>query len=287
MIPARIAFKVVLAMVAFAANSLLCRIALKETAIDAASFTSIRMVAGAVALYLIVTFRKSTGTSSASWTSAIALMAYATAFSFAYRSLSAGSGALLLFASVQATMIAYALFVGERLAVLQTIGLVLALGGLIVLLRPGLESPPVGATVLMITAGIAWGAYSLRGRKAGDPAKTSAGNFARTVPLCLGLTAIMASTAHLNTTGVFCAIASGALASGVGYVIWYSALPSLQATVAASVQLSVPVISAFGGLALLGEPVSLRLIESSAAVLGGIALVITGKRPPSTGKADT
>jgi drug/metabolite transporter (DMT)-like permease len=287
MIPTRIALKVVLAMVAFAANSILCRIALKETVIDAASFTSIRMIAGAAALYLIVKLRKTSGTTSASRTSAIALMAYATAFSFAYRSLPAGQGALLLFASVQATMIAYAFFLGERLALLQTFGLIVALVGLFVLLRPGLESPPVGASALMIIAGLAWGTYSLRGRKGGDPAKTSAGNFLRTVPLSLALVAVTVSTVHLNATGVLCAIASGALASGVGYVIWYSALPALQATVAASVQLSVPVLSAFGGLLLLGEPVSLRLIESSTAVLGGIALVILAKRRPTVHKPDT
>jgi drug/metabolite transporter (DMT)-like permease len=271
-----------LAMLAFAGNSLLCRAALKHTAIDAASFTFIRIVSGAVTLGLIVRLRHGPSTPSGSWASAFALFAYAAAFSFSYVSLTAATGALLLFGAVQATMIGFGLWQGERLRGRQTAGLACALGGLFGLLLPGLSAPPLQGSLLMLAAGVAWGVYSLRGRGSGDPLRVTAGNFLRAVAFAVALSVVMLPWASFDRSGVGYAIASGALASGVGYAVWYTALTGLKVTSAATVQLSVPVIAAAGGVLLLGEPVTLRLVISSAAVLGGIALVIAGrhrKRP--------
>jgi drug/metabolite transporter (DMT)-like permease len=258
-------------MLAFAGNSLLCRLALKNTAIDAATFTTVRIASGALVLWLLARGRSGLG---GSWISALALFGYAIAFSLAYRELSAATGALLLFGAVQASMIAAGLWRGERLHAAQSAGLVLALGGLVVLLLPGLSAPPLIASLLMLGAGVAWGVYSLRGRGAGDPLHTTAGNFVRAAPFALAASLLMFSQFSADTLGVIYAIASGALTSGVGYAIWYAALPRLRAVEAASVQLSVPVLAALGGIALLGETPTLRLIACSAAVLGGIALVI-------------
>jgi drug/metabolite transporter (DMT)-like permease len=265
-----------LAMVAFAGNSLLCRLALKDTRIDAASFTAIRIVSGAVALLVIVWLR-SGGEVRGNWPSALALFAYAAGFSFAYLSLPAGTGALLLFGAVQATMILYGLRAGERLRLRQGIGLAAALAGLVGLLLPGVAAPPIVGSLLMIVAGISWGVYSLRGRGAGNPAAVTAGNFLRAVPLAAGLSLALLPAARLDTMGVFFAVCSGALASGCGYALWYTVLPRLTATGAATVQLSVPVIAAAGGVLFLAEPVTLRLLVASAAILGGIALVVTGR----------
>lgn len=214
---------------------------------------------------------------SGNWPSAFALFAYAAGFSLAYVSLSAGTGALLLFGSVQATMIGYGLWRGERLSSAQWFGLLLAAGGIIGLLLPGLAAPPLLGAAFMIAAGIAWGVYSLRGRSGGDPTAVTAGNFIRTVPITLVLALAMLPRLHIDTSGTLYAIASGALASGVGYAIWYTALPQLRATIAATVQLSVPVIAALGGVLLLGEQFTLRLVFASIAILSGIALVILGK----------
>ena len=265
-------------MLAFAGNSLLCRLALKHTAIDPASFTAIRLIAGAIMLWLIVKARRDVPPANGNWISAFALFAYAAGFSFAYVSLSAGTGALLLFGAVQTTMIGYGIWKGERLTGIQFIGLVLAFGGLIGLVLPGISAPPLPGALLMLLAGVAWGAYSLRGKGSGDATMVTAGNFLRAVPITLILSLSMFSYATVDTAGSLYAIASGALASGVGYAIWYTALPSLKNTVAATVQLSVPVIAALGGIILLGEPMSLRLVLASLAVLGGIALVILKKR---------
>ncbi len=265
-----------MAMVAFAGNSLLCRIALKETAIDAGSFTTIRLVAGALTLWLVARTRRG-APGAGNWLSAFALFAYAAGFSFAYLSLTAGTGALLLFGAVQATMIGYGLWKGERLRRLQLIGLLLAIGGLVVLFLPGFSAPPLLGSALMLGAGIAWGVYSLRGRGAGDPTRVTAGNFLRAAPIAAALSVVMLSEASLDAAGVGFAVASGALASGIGYAIWYTALPALKATSAATVQLSVPVIAALGGIVLLGEPLTLRLVLASLAILGGIALVILKK----------
>jgi len=263
-------------MIAFAANSLLCRMALRHTAIDPASFTAIRLIAGAIVLWALARAR-SERRGSGNWPSALALFAYAAGFSLAYVSLSAGTGALLLFGSVQATMIGYGLWRGERLRPAQLLGLLLAAGGIVGLLLPGLAAPPLLGAAFMIAAGIAWGIYSLRGRSGGDPTAVTAGNFIRTVPITLVLTLAMLPRLHIDTPGTLYAIASGALASGVGYAIWYTALPQLRATIAATVQLSVPVIAALGGVLLLGEQLTLRLVLASIAILSGIALVILRK----------
>ncbi len=274
----RIVLLMSLVLAAFAGNSILCRLALKETAIDASTFTSIRLAAGALTLAAIVRMRGGSSAGAGDWTSAAALFAYAIAFSFAYVALPAGTGALLLFGAVQATMIGYGIAKGERFSALQLFGLALAFGGLVGLLLPGLSAPPPFNAALMIAAGIAWGVYSLRGRGAGDALRVTAGNFARAVPLALAMSAATFAWARIDATGLAYAVASGALASGIGYAIWYTALPHLSAISAATLQLAVPVIAAAGGVAFLGEAVTLRLVLASAAVLGGIALVILMKR---------
>src|SRR2546430_5206302 len=266
-----------LAMTAFAGNSLLCRQALKRTTIDAASFTFIRILSGAVVLWLVVMLRKGTRPKAGNWASALALFAYAAAFSFAYISLSASTGALLLFGAVQATMIIWGLSRGERLQTRQWLGLALAVGGLVALLFPGLSAPPINGALLMLCAGIAWGFYSLPGKGAGDPVTTTAGNFWRAVVFVSILSIALLPWAKLDRGGVGYAILSGAIASGVGYVIWYSALPGLKAARAATVQLSVPGLGPPGGIFVLVESVTLRFLLASIAVLGGIALVVTEK----------
>lgn len=268
----------VLAMLAFAGNSLLCRLALKSAGIDPASFTAMRIVSGALVLWLIVLARTRSRAVGGSWISALALFAYAAAFSYAYVDLAAATGALLLFGAVQVTMIGSGLLAGERLHGSQQLGLLLALAGLVGLLLPGLAAPSPRGAVLMLAAGAAWGVYSLRGRGAGDPLHATAGNFVRAVPLAGALFLLALQGSRMDTAGAAYAVASGALTSGVGYAIWYAALRGLKATSAAIVQLSVPVITAFGGVAMLGETVTPRLLFASAAVLGGVALVLRGKR---------
>lgn len=279
MSPMRIALLTLVAMIAFAGNSLLCRVALRETGIDAATFTSVRIVSGALVLWLIVRARDRgrEGTGSGSWTSAAALFGYAACFSFAYVSLSAGTGALLLFGAVQATMIGYGLWMGERLRPWQAVGLVLALSGLVGLVLPGVTAPPLVGSGLMLLAGVAWGVYSLRGRRAGEPIRTTAENFMRAVPMAVALGLAMLPWVSVDRMGVIYAVVSGALASGVGYAVWYTALRGLRATQAATVQLSAPVIAAAGGIVLLGERFEMRLVFASIAILGGIAIVLRGK----------
>ena len=275
------------AMLSFAGNSVLCRLALRQTAIDAASFTTIRLLSGALMLGLLVHFRRTTAAAAAggqggiggNWPSACALFAYAGGFSFAYLSLPTGTGALLLFGAVQATMILAGLWSGERLGMRQVSGLALALAGLVAIMLPGLSAPPLGGALLMLSAGIAWGIYSLRGRGVADPAGATAGNFLRAAPLSLLLSAALLAQQQLDGLGMLYAVLSGALASGVGYAVWYAALRGLTATRAASVQLSVPVIAALAGVLFLHEPISLRLLLASAAILGGIALVVFKRRP--------
>lgn len=266
-----------LAMIAFAGNSLLCRLALKHTEIDPASFTAVRLLSGALMLWLVVRMKGGTTTGKGNWPSAFALFVYAAGFSFAYVSLPAGTGALILFGSVQATMIGFALWAGERLQRLQLTGLLLAAGGLIGLLLPGLSAPPLLGSLLMMGAGAAWGVYSLRGKGAGDATRVTAGNFLRAVPITVLLSLLMLKGTNMDIAGIYYAVASGAVASGVGYAIWYTVLPALKNTSAASVQLSVPVIAALGGIVFLGEPMTLRLLLASIAILGGIALVILKK----------
>lgn len=267
-----------LAMIAFAGNSLLCRQALKHTTIDAATFTLVRLVSGAICLWIIARMRKGPPRNAGSWPSALALFGYAALFSFAYLQLTAGTGALLLFGAVQATMIFWALKKGERLRALQIAGLFLAIAGLVALVFPGLSAPPLGAASLMLGAGIAWGIYSLRGKSAGDPLRATAGNFLRAVPFAAALSIVALRSANFDLAGMCYAIVSGALASGVGYAIWYSALPALKASEAATVQLSVPVLAAMGGILFLTETITLRFVVASVAVLGGIALVIVERR---------
>nr|WP_294864670.1 DMT family transporter [uncultured Pseudogulbenkiania sp.] len=274
----RVVLLTLLAMTAFAGNSLLCRQALKHTSIDPATFTTLRIASGALVLWLIVRLRTATGSGNGRWRSALALFFYAAAFSFAYVSLSAATGALLLFGAVQATMIGIGLARGERLSARQLAGLLLALVGLAGLLLPGLSAPPLVGAVLMLLAGVAWGAYSLLGKGAGDPTRVTAGNFLRAVPLAISLSLLLMPAASWDTAGAIYALLSGALASGVGYAVWYTALRGLTATGAATVQLTVPVIAAAGGVVLLGEPVTLRLVLASIAILGGVWLVIAGKR---------
>ncbi len=278
----RIAILTLLAMIAFASNSLLCRLALKRTAIDPATFTLVRILSGAIALWLIVITRKASRLPAGSWSSALALLVYAAAFSFAYVTLSAGTGALLLFGAVQATMILWGLRNGERLDTRQWFGLTIALAGLVALVFPGLSAPPIGGALLMIGAGMAWGIYSLRGKGVGDPLCVTAGNFRRAVVFASLLSLALLPSLKLNYAGAAYAILSGAIASGVGYVIWYSALPGLKATGAATVQLSAPVLAAVGGVLFLNESLTLRLLLASIAVLGGIALVVVEKSTASS-----
>ena len=274
----------VLAMLAFAGNSLLCRFALQETAIDAASFTSLRLLSGAVSLWLIVYLRGGGLVVAGSWASALALFAYAAAFSFAYISLPAATGALLLFGAVQATMIGYGLWSGEHMTLRQWVGLVMALLGLVGLLSPGLSAPPLSGALLMLGAGIAWGVYSLRGRGGGDATAVTAGNFVRAVPMALALSLLARPVLSVDVEGAWYAVVSGALASGVGYALWYRALPGLRPVSAATVQLSVPVIAALGGVMFLSEAPGVRLVLASLAILGGIALVIVGRRHAGAAK---
>lgn len=277
MVPARLVALTFLAMMAFAGNSLLCRAALKDSGMDAASFTTIRLVSGALTLWLVVRTRRSTVAGGGNWLSALALFAYAAGFSFAYLSLPAASGALLLFGAVQATMIGHGVWSGERFRKPQLFGLILALGGLVGLLLPGLSAPPLAGSLLMLGAGVAWGVYSLRGRGQGDPTRVTAGNFLRAAPIAGVLSVLMVNQVSVDAAGFWYALASGALTSAMGYAIWYTALPALKATSAATVQLSVPVIAALGGVAFLGEEITLRLVLASAAILGGIAMVIVEK----------
>lgn len=274
---ARLTLLTAITMIAFAGNSLLCRLALATTTIDAASFTTIRLASGAVMLAVLVSRRSPGARFGGNWLSALALLAYAAGFSFAYVSLPTATGALLLFGAVQATMIGYGLYVGERPNVWQYAGILLALAGLFVLFLPGLEAPPVGGAILMIGAGASWGVYSLRGRGRGSPTSETAGNFVRAVPLALVISALMFRTTQFDAQGLLFAVASGAVTSGLGYAIWYTVLPSLRATTAATVQLSVPAIAAFGGVLILGEPITPRLALASGAILGGVAFYIINK----------
>lgn len=270
----RVAMLTALALTAFAGNSLLCRLALRQTTIDAASFTAIRLISGALVLWLLLRSRGDRRIGDGNWISALALFAYAAAFSFAYLNLSAGTGALLLFGAVQASMISHGIWRGERLRGVQLLGMLLAGAGLVGLVLPGLSAPPLGGSLLMLAAGVAWGVYSLRGRGGGDPLQVTAGNFLRAAPVALLLCLAFRDRLAVDAAGALYALASGAIASGMGYAIWYSVLPALKSTSAANLQLSVPVLAAVGGIVFLGEAVSVRLLLASAGILGGIAMVI-------------
>ena len=260
-------------------NSVLCRLALGQAAIDAASFSTIRLSSGAVMLLLItaISGQKISPTSRNKWLSATLLFLYAIAFSFAYINLSTGTGALILFGSVQATMIVVALWSGERPHWLAWMGLLLALAGLIYLVFPGLSAPSLSRSVLMMVAGISWGFYSLRGRGTQNPLGETTNNFVRSLPFALAINLIMLAQTSISARGVILAVMSGALASGVGYVIWYTALKGLTATRAATVQLAVPVLAAMAGVIFLSEKISLRLALSALMILGGIGLALIGR----------
>ncbi|EQM72292.1 DMT family transporter [Pseudomonas stutzeri] len=266
-----------LAMLAFAGNSLLCRAALRDSQIDPASFTALRLFAGALVLWLLLYTRKRAATVPGNWAGALSLFIYAAAFSYAYLHLDAGAGALLLFGAVQLSMIAWGLLRGERLHRLQVVGLVLAAAGLVALLLPGTSTPSLSASCLMVLAGIAWGAYSLLGKGTPDPLAATAGNFIRTLPIVAVLCLVALGSLEWDSAGVVYALLSGALTSGIGYAIWYAAMPGLAAIQAASVQLSVPLLTALAGSVLLGESLTGRLMLAGVAILGGIALVLRYK----------
>lgn len=281
----RVAALTALAMLAFAGNSILCRLALKTAAIDPAAFTALRLAAGVVALLAIlsVTDRGKPGGTAGSWRSAAALFLYAAFFSFAYLDLDAASGALILFGFVQATMIGTALAAGDRPGPWEWGGWLLAALGLLLLLLPGAQAPsPVGAA-LMATAGIAWGVYSLRGKGAAHPLAATAGNFLRSLAFAAPLLLFAIDRLHATLPGVLLAVTSGALTSGCGYVLWYAALGGLTSMQAALVQLCVPALAAGGGVLLLAEPLSPRLAACGGMILGGIllALVRRSRRRPA------
>jgi len=264
-----------LALIAFAANSVLCRLALSRGVIDPASFSAIRLLAGAGTLAVVVrASAPSRVPVTPSWASAALLFLYAVPFSFAYTSLSAGTGALLLFGAVQATMILASLRRSERPRAAQWLGLASAFGGLTYLVLPGVTAPSPRGAALMLLAGVAWGLYTLRGRGVSNPLGQTASNFARTIPMILAITLVGYGGLHLQLDGVLLALLSGALASGLGYVLWYQALAGLSKIAASIVQLAVPILAAAGGIAILGEQVTLRLLLASLFVLGGISLVL-------------
>ena len=267
-----------LAMTAFAANSLLCRMALVETDIDPASFTFWRLTSGALMLTLLVVMRNQKPLQEGNMASAIALFVYAAGFSFAYVSMTTGAGALLLFGAVQVTMISWGLFKGERMSALQWGGFLLALIGLILLLLPNAAVPQLSSALMMLAAGIAWGGYSLKGKGAKFPIEATAGNFIRATPLALVLLVIFWPGGEFHAEGMAYAVASGAIASALGYALWYSILVHIAAIKAATLQLSVPVLAVFAGWLFLDEPVTLRIILSSLAVIGGVAMVIWVKK---------
>lgn len=265
---------VALSLLAFAGNSLLCRIALRQTAIDPATFTSARLLAGALFLGFLVWRRGGAPAAAASWPSALALWAYAAAFSYAYLGLTAATGALILFGAVQIAMTAGAVLRGERPGAWQAAGILLALGGLVYLLLPGVAAPPAASAALMLAAGTAWAVYSLRGKKAQDPLATTAGNFRLAVLPALLLSLATLGHATPDPRGLAYAVASGAITSGAGYAIWYSVLPRIAATQAAAVQLTVPLIATLGAVLLLGEAPTLRLAVAAVVVLGGVAMTL-------------
>jgi drug/metabolite transporter (DMT)-like permease len=269
------------AMVAFAANSLLCRAALRGGAIDAASFTAIRLATGACVLAAIVVVRRSgTLRGEGSWLSMLALAGYASAFSYAYLEIGAAAGALILFGSVQLTMIAGGLLRGERPSLPQWLGWLVAIGGLVVINAPGFDPPPPRGAGLMATAGVAWGVYSLRGKGVTRPLVATASNFARSVPIAALLVAVaLATRAHASATGIAFAALSGGIASGLGYSLWYAAVPALGATRSALVQLSVPVITALAAVTLLAEPLRANVAIGGAAIVGGLAIALARRTP--------
>jgi drug/metabolite transporter (DMT)-like permease len=268
-----------LALVAFAANSVLCRYALEHNAIDASSFTSLRLLSGSLVLALMINVHRQPGQtrSKGSWIAGFMLFTYACAFSFAYLLLGAAMGALILFGAVQVTMILVSIFSGNRLHITEWLGISLAFAGFIYLVFPGLTAPPLSGFILMTLSGIAWAVYSLKGKQSSQALMDTAYNFLRTMPFVAILILLTYQSAHYSYQGIVLAILSGAVTSAIGYSIWYSALNGLSTTQAAVVQLLVPVITAIGGVLLLSEAITLRLTIAGALILGGILLVILGR----------
>jgi drug/metabolite transporter (DMT)-like permease len=286
---ARIATATIFALLAFAANSILCRMALRVATIDPLTFTSIRIVSGAITLALVLLFRSRKVHMGGSWISALELIGYAATFSVAYMALTAGTGALLLFGAVQVVMIAAGYRAGERINRAVAVGWLAAVGGIIALTLPSVSSPPLSASFLMLLAGIAWGLYSLRGRRSSEPIAETAGNFVRAVPIALILNALMFTKAFCTSRGVLLAVLSGALASGLGYAAWYTALPRMRSMTAANLQLCVPVIAALFGAVLFKEAITTRLIVASLFVLGGVFIATRAgatAKPSSTNPND-
>ncbi len=280
---ARTAFLAAAALTGFAANSLLCRLALGPRLVDAATFTGVRLLSGAVVLAFLVSVRSGASRPVGSWRAAFALFAYAAAFSFAYLALPAGTGALILFGVVQATMIGWGLVGGERFRPVEWLGLGLAVSGLVALTLPGLSAPDPAGALFMAVAGLAWGVYSLLGRGTKDPLAATAGNFLRAVPMALTLLAgvtLFGAVPHATARGLVLAVVSGALASGIGYSLWYAALRHLPASRAAIAQLAVPALAAAGGVVLLAEPLTPRLVLAGAAILAGVATAVTSPSSP-------
>lgn len=276
----RIFLLTTITMIAFGANSIFGRVALEGDAIDPSSYSFIRLLSGAIMLAILVGV--SSGVSKKSLNhgnliSALCLFAYAAAFSFSYVNIETGVGALILFACVQAVMVGWALFKGDRPSLFEWLGIAIAFGAFVWLVSPGLEAPDPLAAVLMAISGIAWGAYSLRGKSASDPLKATAGNFLLSVPMGLVLLFITISSSQITLYGVILAIASGAITSGMGYALWYKVLPQLTATRASIVQLTVPVVAGIGGLIFLSEPLTFRFVLASALILGGVAISIVLK----------
>lgn len=266
-------------MIAFAANSVLCRLALGDKTIDASSFTVIRLLSGAIVLLVLIKLNNkinSTATKG-SWFASSMLFLYAITFSFAYITLDTGTGALILFGAVQLTMILLSLISGTRLHITEWTGIIIAFMGFVYLILPGVTTPSFLGFILMTVAGIAWGIYTLIGRGSKSPLTDTAYNFLRTVPLVILLAIIAISQAHYSYEGILLAVLSGGIASGIGYSIWYSALGGLSATQAAVLQLLVPVIAALGGVIFVSEAITLRLVIAATMILGGILSVVLGR----------
>jgi drug/metabolite transporter (DMT)-like permease len=268
-----------IAMLAFAGNSILCRLALMSGSIDPAMFTAIRLLSGALALALILaaTRRQPVGMARGSWHAGTMLFLYAVCFSYAYVSLGAATGALILFGFVQASMIFLALYRGDRPLGIEMIGWLFAAGGLLSLLLPGARSPSPAAALMMAVAGIAWGIYSILGKKEADALAATSANFLRSLVFVIPLVMFAIARNTLSVEGILLATASGALTSGVGYVIWYRALKHLTSLQAALVQLSVPAITAIGGAVLLAEALTLPVVMAGAAIVGGVLIALIGK----------
>lgn len=268
-----------LALIAFAANSVLCRLALGNEAIDAASFTIIRLLSGTTVLLLIVatTRNSAADATKGSWGASFMLFLYAATFSYAYISLDTGTGALIMFGSVQITMILLSLISGARLHLTEWAGVAMAFTGFVYLILPGVTTPSTTGFALMTVSGIAWGIYTLKGRGSKNPLLDTAYNFLRTTPLVIILAIIAMNTLNYSTGGIVLALLSGGITSGIGYTIWYIALRGLTSTQAAVLQLSVPLIAALGGVIFVSEAITFRLMISATLVLGGILMVVLGR----------